>query len=911
MALKSFNSINGFSVGEVPANVIYANGDIQAANLNVSKTSNLGPVGNVKITGGSSGQYLQTDGTGNLSWAVGGGSGASIANGTSNVNIATANGNITMAVNGTANVVNVSSSNVNVSGTLNTTTAIIRNGMNIPAFAYQSNTAPTSPLNGDQWYNTFNGILFEYLNDGTTAQWVDISSLPYPNVDYSNAVAVQTNLSSTGTVYAPFISSTANGNYSLISNTAYSANLANGSFNATLLGGTLTTAAQPNVTSLGILSSVSVSGNANVGNLGTSGLITATGNIQSTAFLVSANLSVSSNANIGNIGTGGLITAVGNIQGGNLVTGGLITATGNVTGGNLVTGGQISATGNATVANLQVGTGIGGNLSGANYVSANFFTGTLTTAAQPNVTSLGILTTLSVSGNANLANLGLSGLITVTGNITGGNLVGPHASGNSNIALTANGNIAMTVAGNANIIVVTGTGANVNGYLSVSGNANIGNIGTAGIISATGNITGGNLIGVYANGNSTINIPAANGNINLNAGGSATPELIITTTGANVNGYLSVSGNANIGNIGTAGLITATGNIQGGNLVTGGVLSVSGNANVGNINVTGSIIPTANITYDLGNSTNLFRDLYLSGATIKLGSQTISSNSSGINLSNTVFTSNLSVTGNANVGNIGGINGVFTGNLSASNRITAGNGLSVTSGTVSISNGNLDVTGNINVTGNLNYSNVTDLVVGDPLIYIGANNTGDIVDEGLVASYNNGTYQHTGLARNHVNSIWTFFDGVVAEPTTVIDWANAVYPTVKLGNLQATSTISATGNANVGNLGATGVYATTLSSSGNANVGNLGSAGLITITGNITGGNLVTGGVLSVTGNANIGNIGTSGLITATGNIQGGNITTPGNVYTVNRIGYMYSNNVSQAYSVFNPATTSIDTYFG
>ena len=90
-------------------------------------------------------------------------------------------------------------------------------------------------------------------------------------------------------------------------------------------------------------------------------------------------------------------------------------------------------------------------------------------------------------------------------------------------------------------------------------------------------------------------------------------------------------------------------------------------------------------------------------------------------------------------------------------------------------------------------------------------------------------------------------------------------------------TISVGGNANI--ITATGTGANisgTLSASGNANVGNLGTGGLITATGNITGGNLVTGGVISATGNANVGNIGTAGLITATGNIQGGNLKTAG-----------------------------------
>lgn len=43
--------------------------------LTMVGTANLGPVANVKISGGTSGYYLQTDGAGNLSWAAGGGGG--------------------------------------------------------------------------------------------------------------------------------------------------------------------------------------------------------------------------------------------------------------------------------------------------------------------------------------------------------------------------------------------------------------------------------------------------------------------------------------------------------------------------------------------------------------------------------------------------------------------------------------------------------------------------------------------------------------------------------------------------------------------------------------------------------------------------------------------------------------------
>ena len=39
-----------------------------------------------------------------------------------------------------------------------------------------SNTAPSSPLAGDLWYKINQDIIFEYINDGTTSNWVDIST---------------------------------------------------------------------------------------------------------------------------------------------------------------------------------------------------------------------------------------------------------------------------------------------------------------------------------------------------------------------------------------------------------------------------------------------------------------------------------------------------------------------------------------------------------------------------------------------------------------------------------------------------------------------------------------------------------------------------------------------------------------
>lgn len=69
MAIKRFNAVSGFSVGnDIVIDIVDSNANIIANSLTVSAIANLGAVGNVKITGGTSSQVLSTDGTGNLSW---------------------------------------------------------------------------------------------------------------------------------------------------------------------------------------------------------------------------------------------------------------------------------------------------------------------------------------------------------------------------------------------------------------------------------------------------------------------------------------------------------------------------------------------------------------------------------------------------------------------------------------------------------------------------------------------------------------------------------------------------------------------------------------------------------------------------------------------------------------------------
>ena len=69
---------------------------------------------------------------------------------------------------------------------------------------------------------------------------------------------------------------------------------------------------------------------------------------------------------------------------------------------------------------------------------------------------------------------------------------------------------------------------------------------------------------------------------------------------------------------GTGG-VTVTSNAEGAITINGPNLAA----------VSQNIIPTADVTYDIGSSTNRFRDIYLSGSTIYLGSTTVGVTSAG------------------------------------------------------------------------------------------------------------------------------------------------------------------------------------------------------------------------------------------------------------------------------------------
>lgn len=538
MAIRTFNSVGGFSVGEIPETIILANGDITTdfgtftANVGAGnvKTDNLlyanGVPWNFTTPGGSNTQIQFNDGGS----ALGGSSGFTF-NKTSNLLILT----------GTANL-----GNINTTGTIDSTGNV---------------TAPW--FIGNVVGNISGNIIIPGYDTGVVIN------------DGGNANA-----------FGGFTYNKAN------SSVAITGNLSAGNISTGLITGTLAaaSASQPNITSVGTLTSLDVTNTITGGNLSTGGNLTVSGQV--TTSLIPSNTNTNDLGNTsyywrnvftsGNIvfSGGAYLYAVSNVvytdalRSANNISAGTLTSRGDADlQGNVTVAGNLTVSGTTTyinVTNLSVNDPIislGGSNGGGNApsydgkdrglylrnyksdgsapinmfmgwdtsantfsfgsnvdlsgevvsfneygnVRANIFTGDLSggllTNAQPNITSVGTLATLSVSnwanigGQANVNSLKASGLSYPTTDGTSGQYLKTDGSGTlswgtvstssisngtSNVNVVSNGNVRVVVGGTI-IANVASTGVFVNGEVNSSGNANVGGlvIGNSSIFSTT------------------------------------------------------------------------------------------------------------------------------------------------------------------------------------------------------------------------------------------------------------------------------------------------------------------------------------------------------------------------------------------------------------------------------------------
>jgi hypothetical protein len=879
MAIKPFNSVAGFSVGEAPsANIILANGDITTTNITTTGISNLNSIGNVKIPGGLAGQVIITDGQGNLSFSEIDTS--SLSNGNSNVKVA-ANGNVTVSVAGNANILTVAGVGIDVAGILAVTGNITGGNIVTAGQLVSSVSTGTSPLvvssttlvsnlNADllDGYNTAtsntantvavrdtNGNLSAnfFIGDGSQLTGVDASLISNGNSNVKVAsnsnvtisVAGNSNIATftdvganiagtldvTGNLSAGGVKTDnlyyANGipwdlqeaagsnneiQFNIDNDFAASANLTyndstqlltvlgNAQFNnanlgnlatANFIAGTLTTADQPNITSVGTLTSLTVTGTATAGNLSTGGTLSVTGN-----------------ANVGNLGTAGSITATGNLAAGNLTTAGVVTATGTVTGGNLSTAGTLSVTGNATVGNISsnnavfTGTGsFGGNVAMGNFnitglatpinthdaatkeyvdevaqglqarTAANAYSSTNLAATYDNGAS-GVGATLTADANGAFPEIDGVTLNTTTARRL-------LVAGQTNAA--HNGLYVLIDAGSVSTpwvlrrCVECDTAQEIPGsYVFINGGTNFANtgwvasvadastfvVGTDAItwiqFSGAGSFTAGTgltLTGTeFSISNTTVTAASygsgdAVATFTVNAQGqlTAAANVAIAANAANLTGTTLSSNviNSSLTSVGTLGSLTVTGNASAGNLSTGGTLSVTGNANVGNIGATNGVFTNVSgngSTLTALNASNIstgtLAQARLANSNVVLGNTTLT-------LGNTVTT----VTGLASVTSTTFV-GSLTGAATTAGTVTTAAQPNITSvGTLS----SLSVTGNVSTgnisgtNGNLTTANISgNLILGNSSVTT-AISYGSVTTTAITANQTIASFSATGV----------------------------------------------------------------------------------------------------------------------------------------------------------------------
>ena len=103
------------------------------------------------------------------------------------------------------------------------------------------------------------------------------------------------------------------------------------------------------------------------------------------------------------------------------------------------------------------------------------------------------------------------------------------------------------------------------------------------------------------------------------------------------------------------------------------------------------------------------------------------------------------------------------------------------------------VTGNLTVEGTTTTISTANFTTEDALIYLGEGNSANLVDLGFVASFNDGTYQHTGLVKDSSDNKWKLFKGVTDEPTTTVNFTQGSLDALKVGAFEATTVTPSSG----------------------------------------------------------------------------------------------------------------------
>lgn len=458
MAIKPLNSVAGFSVGEVPANIILGNGDITANNATFN--------GNVAVSNTNPAWGVITD---NLYYSNGSSWDLQQAAGSNTQIQFNNNDNFGANVNFTYDYV---TSTLTLVGTANITS--------LQTTDIFSGASQNLYINANGYISTFygNGLTSFAGNIATTSN-LSVGNAALGNLATANYINVASNVISNN----------------ITTNLLFTGNTANFSGNVILPNLTVNLELQANTANFDgnvVMDSwLYVADTANVVNLRTDNLLYANGqpwDLQEAAgsnteiqFNTNDNFDASANFTYDKtFNSGGGQLNVGNSVGGRITTDDLYVSYANVNG-NIELTGNITTAANANVGNLNVTSNVvltGGDITGVDNISAN---------------------------SANF-----------TGNISAANIIGDLANGSSNVKVYEDANVEISINGTSNVVSITSGALYVAGEInSTSGNilAN-GNVTANGFVNgANANITGEALL----NSVKTANITAPTGNITINA----------------------------------------------------------------------------------------------------------------------------------------------------------------------------------------------------------------------------------------------------------------------------------------------------------------------------------------------------------------------------------------------------------
>ena len=298
----------------------------------------------------------------------------------------------------------------------------------------------------------------------------------------------------------------------------------------------------------------------------------------------------------------------------------------------------------------------------------------------------------------------------------------------------------------------------------------------------------------YANLNVTGNLTSINGNLVLTNGNIYAQNYYGTFQGT-----IGSSTSIGLANVAYYDQITPlttnqtfylefSNTASAGNSITGVVSTV-------NVNPSTSTINAVAFAGTSGTFTGVVTSNAVNAATI--GNTGATFTGSSLNVSTVNATTSVT-TNTLNAATIGNTSAAFTG---ASLSLTGAdnNGTQYTSGALQISggagiSGNLYVQGTV-YAGNLISTTTQILEVTDPLLYLNANTPSNYNYEiGFYSHFGayGVNYQHTGFVRDHNVGIWKLFANVVEPAGGTVNFNNAIWETLQIGNLIVANSSAAT-----------------------------------------------------------------------------------------------------------------------